>query len=683
VEILLNTRPLRFVLCLAVVALVLAGCSGGHHSTKELVVSITNPITTITPGGAFVTLNATVTNDGSTPGVSWTLVNTGTSTACTPACGALSGNTTTSVVYTPPATIPSPATVSIVATSNSDSTKTSIDSFTIQNAVTNSACQISPALRGNESALTQPIAFLVKGSDSDDAPIAFAGSVTPDGEGGFTAGAIDIVSYDEGTGEQAVTTGSSSYSYGSDGRGCFSISFEQATNAKHPASARKMRNKKAHARNGANAAAHSAKSTRRASATQVESDLNSVVFSFSLLDLSGPGRIIEFDNPDGSGTISAGQIHVQTPAAFSVGSLASNFAFGMDGWVNDEVSGIDRMAIAGSFANAGGTFSNGFADEVIADQVSGELNGGSGSIGGTDTNTGRGQGSYSSAGDGGFTFDFVYYVVNGSDFYILSADDPNDGDPMLSGRALKSSAESVALNGWYITALTGLNCDQCGESEGNNYVSISTLHATNALAATGTYFINDGESFQTNAYTGTYTLDATAGRIAFSNTGSNAVGYLTATTNEDDIAGFLVGTDANAAGGFIAFQASTQPDFGNNTIGGNYAFGTAEDVVGQNGTNVGVFNITSGSYTGVIDSSLFDDPQQSGQTGSGSYVVNTDGSGIFNPSTDNQVNFVTSGALILGLDAEGGQPLLYVWIQAPQETARRTKAKTNSKTVNK
>lgn len=693
----MNTRSLRFVLYLAVVALVLAGCSGGHHSSNQLTVTITNPISTIAPGGAGVTINATVGNDGSTPGVSWTLVNTGTSTACSPACGALSNNTATSVTYTPPATVPSPATVSIVATSNSDSTVTAVNSFTIQASASTSACQASPQLRGNESALTMPIAFLVKGSDGDDEPIAYAGSFTPDSTGSLTNGAVDLVSYEEGTGQEGVDLGASSYSYGSDGRGCLYFSFDEDAKLKHPVASSKTRKSFTHERRGHAATRSSApkrvshskrwlskkananaSSKKRKFGAQAAGDGDSLVLSFVILDLGGPGRIMEFDNTDGEGTIASGQMHVQTPAAFTLGSLASNFAFGVDGWSPDPLGGIDRAAIAGSFENDGvGELSNGFADENIGGNASGELNGGAGNIEQTvDGTTGRGTGSYSSTNsEGAVEFDFVIYIVNGSDFYILSSDDPTDDAAMLSGRALKSAATSTALNGYYLTALTGLNCDDCGDSEGdngNNYAAIGTMHATTALAATGTEYYNDGETTNTVPYTGTYVIDTTAGRVAFSNTNSNAVGYLTATANEDDIVAFLVGTDENASGGFIALQASSTPAYDNSALNGAYAFGSAEDIVGQEGSIDGVFTFDDGGYTVIGDANFFDEAQSPDQTGNGNYQVNADGSGTFSAtgSEDAAAELVTNGTLALGIDLDSDQPLLYVFIQGPQTPDR-------------
>jgi hypothetical protein len=97
-------------------------------------VSITNKISTITAGAAAVTLNATVTNDTGNAGVTWTLTAGGA--ACSPTCGTIPGPTGTSVAYMPPATAPAAPNNApvITATSVTDTTKSDSDTITIQAA---------------------------------------------------------------------------------------------------------------------------------------------------------------------------------------------------------------------------------------------------------------------------------------------------------------------------------------------------------------------------------------------------------------------------------------------------------------------------------------------------------------------------------------------------------------------
>ena len=92
----------------------------------------------ITPAGAVgvqfgTTRNftATVHNDSSNAGVTWSL-----GSSCTPAtCGALSNATSTSVTYTAPAAVPNPATLALTANSVADPTKWTTVSITVTDAL--------------------------------------------------------------------------------------------------------------------------------------------------------------------------------------------------------------------------------------------------------------------------------------------------------------------------------------------------------------------------------------------------------------------------------------------------------------------------------------------------------------------------------------------------------------------
>lgn len=83
---------------------------------------------------------ATLVNDPAMAGVRWTL-------ACTGTCGTLSSTSSASgvaVIYTAPATIPSPATVTITATSVTDSTKLATNTIVVISGTTNPPIIINP-----------------------------------------------------------------------------------------------------------------------------------------------------------------------------------------------------------------------------------------------------------------------------------------------------------------------------------------------------------------------------------------------------------------------------------------------------------------------------------------------------------------------------------------------------------
>ena len=91
---------------------------------------------------------ATAQNDSANKGVSWTLSGAGCTGA---ACGTLTNVTTTSVTYTAPPTAPNPATVTLKATSITDSTKSAAITITITAPTGGSA---APTLVTSRSAST-------------------------------------------------------------------------------------------------------------------------------------------------------------------------------------------------------------------------------------------------------------------------------------------------------------------------------------------------------------------------------------------------------------------------------------------------------------------------------------------------------------------------------------------------
>ena len=103
-------------------ALVFAGCSGSSSLTVTLAPASGESLNP----GATVTITATLTNDKNNQGVTWTLSGPGT----------LSGNTTTSVVYTAPSSIATSTTATITATSVANSTVTATESITLTAVLT-------------------------------------------------------------------------------------------------------------------------------------------------------------------------------------------------------------------------------------------------------------------------------------------------------------------------------------------------------------------------------------------------------------------------------------------------------------------------------------------------------------------------------------------------------------------
>jgi hypothetical protein len=99
--------------------LLLNACGGGS-APPAISVSVTPAAQTNIDQGQTLSFTATVSNDSSSKGVTWTL----SGTACTgTACGTLTNSTTSAVTYTAPATVAANTTVTVQATSVADTTK--------------------------------------------------------------------------------------------------------------------------------------------------------------------------------------------------------------------------------------------------------------------------------------------------------------------------------------------------------------------------------------------------------------------------------------------------------------------------------------------------------------------------------------------------------------------------------
>lgn len=124
--------------------------NGVNFITGPISVAI-SPTAPTVAAGTTQSFTASVQNDPSSLGVTWSLSGAGCTGA---ACGTLSSITPTSVLYTAPNTAPNPATVSVVATSVADNTKSATASVTI-GPPPQMAVSVSPATSTVSINLTQ------------------------------------------------------------------------------------------------------------------------------------------------------------------------------------------------------------------------------------------------------------------------------------------------------------------------------------------------------------------------------------------------------------------------------------------------------------------------------------------------------------------------------------------------
>jgi len=647
---------------------VLSACNGGSSNSgggteKTLSISGTLPST----GSVGAVYTGTLSAVGGVAPYTWTV--TGMPAGVTPAAS----TTATETVMGTPGTA-STYTVSVSLRDSSGLSASQTFMVVISPIIT---ALVPCTARGNESVLTAsaPFAFLVKGYDGSGSPIAIAGSFTPNGDGTIKAGAADYTGFSTGHVQLSVNLAMSSYAFGSDNRGCLTLSVSAVQAAAQ--NARK-----------AGVAPQFKKISGRKERTEaaLATPPLFITFSFVLGDKTGSGfqsgRIIEFDEMATGVSDTAGKMHVQTPADFTLASFQSNYALGVDGWDPK----VNRIALAGTFLNASGALSGGVADyndQGLEPAVSGELDGGNGTINATiDGSTGRGTGSISvpMGGNTFLAFDFSFYIVNGSDFYILSTDPPTavtDSSGLLSGQALatKASFTPGSLNGFYLLAGLGfdINAFVYGYG-GGNVAEIGNFQANSAGAIIGgKIYLNDVGDFGIQAISsGTY-VTQTSGRTTITATGSGGpVCYLTGPSSDENIISFFVGTDSFATSGAGYLQTTAAPNFSATTLNSSFTMSSDEDLDGPDGAIDGVFTFDGVSkYSAVIDDNAFFGvgQQTPGQTMAGTFTVNTDGSGILSfpeglthQGLSASWAFLTNGTQIFAIDnATGSDPLLYIF----------------------
>lgn len=127
----------------------------GSSSSPPQAISVSiSPTSASVLTGQSQSFTAIVQNDGTNAGVVWNLSGTGCSGST---CGALSNSTKTSVTYTAPASVPSTATVTLLATSASDGTKSASATITVTQQSGTITVAVSP--RRSSVTLSQPQQF--------------------------------------------------------------------------------------------------------------------------------------------------------------------------------------------------------------------------------------------------------------------------------------------------------------------------------------------------------------------------------------------------------------------------------------------------------------------------------------------------------------------------------------------
>lgn len=507
------------------------------------------PITvSVSPTPVSVALNAkqqltaTVANDGTNTGVTWSLTQNGVS--CSPGCGTIAPGSTASgsaATYTAPSAEPPLAALTVTATSVEDPTKSAAATVTITNSI-GAACGVGS---GSESLLKGQYAFLLRGSDKNG-PVFVVGSFTADGTGKITAGEEDSISSSVLLSDFPMDPAGSFYSVGYDHRGCLTLALSGGPT------------------------------------TYFRFALGSINSS----SIATAGHILEFDDTTGTGQRLAGTIRMQDATSFVASHLKGNYIIGLHG---SDLSN-SRLAIAGTFASDGvSALSSGTFDINDGGTISSNLVEPSpGSFTCCSAN-GRGTLALQISTPTLPAPNFAFYMIGASDAFLANSGGGGQFGGELIAIPSGTTFTQASLNGACILR-------QTAQSSSGPVVDIATANADVKGALTVNDNENNAGTFKTSSTALNYVV-ASNGRVPLSGGSNPPVLYLYGPN-----LGFLVGTDPNVTFGFLEPQAAGP--FSGASISGAYTFGTENSSAGTVTLESGVVTADGkGNAAGTSDQS--------------------------------------------------------------------------------
>ena len=465
---------------------------------------------------------------------------------------------------------------------------------------------------GNESILHGQYAFSLRGYTAVNASGAFLaaiGSFTADGNGHITAGMVDANSLNGGVQSGAVTASGSSYSVGSDNRGCATI----------------------------------------------VTPFRTFTVRFSLADsTSGPsagGGLEEWD-PSPTAFIAVGKLLLQKsiPAKLPAGS----WVYQQSGtWYNGTYCPpMCRTGVVGvSKADGNGNFTDGEYDSSILGTVS-NITGLTGTYTNADPTTGRFTQATTAKGK---TSNRVNYLVSGTRFLELVSDAVTAGvnTDLVGEGELRNGSPSVSGTLIYYAA---------GNNNAYTSVQFGLITITSSSTLTVKVYEDDQGTWATpapKALTCNYSID-TYGRLTMA---SPSPCFGIGLTNALSI--YLSGPNT---GPMMFFDggvtlARLEPQTATTPTAGSYFFGPVFDVPEYpEATQTGTVAMSTAGYTGSADITSSNSPQQGGEPVAETLTVHSDGT--FS-TTDNagvvSGVIISNSKLVLVGDQKTGYPTMLVF----------------------
>jgi hypothetical protein len=502
---------------------------------------------------------AAVGSDIPSTGVIWSLSGAG----CT---GGLCGTIDRNGNYTAPPVVPTPATLTVTATSAAVPTIFGTSAVTITGGT------------GTNQELNGQYAFLYKGIYFNNF-LTVAGTFTADASGGFANFASSAVFLNGVVDDPPVFRGfnlvdhfhpSSTYSVNADNRGTMTINLANGFPT-----------------------------------DEITINLSIALDSFNDSGIATKGRLTSADQSIFGIGYGSGFIVRQDPAAVAAASIDGNYAFGLSG---NGTSGL--LAAVGRFTASGGSFSAGQAD--LNDSGTAAMNQVITGIYDASTVPGQGYGTASLTIPGlPPNLEFSFLVVSADELVFIETDNrTSSSSPAMSGVALRQSGEPYSansLNGPAVFGLTGVS---------DLSVGLERFNGNGGFV--GTSDENNGGVVTPNlAIAGNYVVDANGlGRGTITLQGGQPRPFYLVAPGE----GFMIDMGQSPKAGM--FEPQTGGSFDNSAISGSFAFGSLPSP--ENFT----FALNSGVWTADGAGSLEgqeDDGIVFGEQFSGAYAVASNG----------------------------------------------------------
>jgi hypothetical protein len=316
-------------------------------------------------------------------------------------------------------------------------------------------------------------------------------------------------------------------------------------------------------------------------------------FAIALNNLAGPTasefRMVESDDVGASpsGMHSTGDCYLATPSAFAAGTISGHsFAFGFQG---EDGNGVPRAKV-GRFSASGGNITSGIVDGMSVDQTGD--NGGAFIGSYTTPNTTTGRVTLTIIPSGGFSVDFVAYIIDANRMFLLETAGDSGVQAGDMRTQLQTSYSAANLSGPIVMYAQGYRMDNGSPSRHDSQVSQVTGNGAGGLTL-GQSYMDDNGTYKVGNAGGTVTLtfDSTyAGRVTFpGDTGHTSYLYF----YDNSSALYMdLGSSGYLQTGWV--EPQTQTTFTDAALAGNYLFGQLQPMQATQHGNVGELNVSSG-----------------------------------------------------------------------------------------